>query len=184
MENSYTHHFFPALLGGLMIVFLVPNGPYRKQSKGINLSALIGVFENQNLRSAAFYFGHMGIIRFWAFTPLMLQTYNDLHPETTFNIPILSFLIIGIGGLCVLSGYPHKPSVQNELHLPFVSVCGWSCFSFLFAVQSATLFLAFFFLGMVVVADSPLLSTLVAQNAPAEIGTTLTIVNSIDSQLR
>jgi hypothetical protein len=33
---------------------------------------------------------------------------------------------------------------------------------------------------MVVVADSPLLSTLVAQNAPAEIkGTTLTIVNSI-----
>jgi hypothetical protein len=36
-----------ALLGGLMIVFLVPNGPYRKQSKGINLSVLIGVFENQ-----------------------------------------------------------------------------------------------------------------------------------------
>jgi hypothetical protein len=36
-----------------------------------------------------------------AFTPLMLQTYNDLHPETTFNIPILSFLIIGIGGLLV-----------------------------------------------------------------------------------
>jgi hypothetical protein len=27
-----------ALLGGLMIVFLVPNGPYRKQSQGINLS--------------------------------------------------------------------------------------------------------------------------------------------------
>jgi predicted MFS family arabinose efflux permease len=67
-----------ALLGGLMIVFLVPNGPYRKQSQGINLSALIGVFENQNLRSAAFgYFGHMWVIRFWAFTPLMLQTYND-----------------------------------------------------------------------------------------------------------
>jgi hypothetical protein len=38
---------------------------------------------------------------------------------------------------------------------------------------------------MVVVADSPLLSTLVAQNAPAEIkGTTLTIVNSIGLQLR
>jgi hypothetical protein len=45
--------------------------------------------------------GTCGVIRFWAFTPLMLQTYNDLHPETTFNIPILSFLIIGIGGLLV-----------------------------------------------------------------------------------
>jgi hypothetical protein len=53
-----------ALLG-LMIVFLVPNGPYRKQSQGINLSALIGVFENQNLRSAALdILGTCGIIRF------------------------------------------------------------------------------------------------------------------------
>jgi hypothetical protein len=41
-------------------------------------------------------------------------------------------------------------------------------FPFLFAVSDAvSCFLAF--LGMVVVADSPLLSTLVAQNAPAEI---------------
>jgi hypothetical protein len=54
-----------------MIVFLVPNGPYRKQSKGINLSALIGVFENQNLRSAAFYFGHMG-----SYTLLGIYTAN------------------------------------------------------------------------------------------------------------
>jgi hypothetical protein len=60
-----------ALLGGLMIVFLVP-GPYRKQSQGINLSALIGVFENQNLRSAAFgYFGHM-----WSYTLLGIYTAN------------------------------------------------------------------------------------------------------------
>jgi hypothetical protein len=71
MENSYTHHFFLALLGGLMIVFLVPNGPYRKQSKGINLSALIGVFENQNLRSAAFGYGHM-----WSYTLLGIYTAN------------------------------------------------------------------------------------------------------------
>jgi ABC-type dipeptide/oligopeptide/nickel transport system permease subunit len=71
--------------------------------------------------------------------------------------------------------------VQNELHLPLCSVLRvLSCFSFLFAFQSATLFLASLaFLGMVVVADSPLLSTLVAQNAPEIKGTTLTIVNSI-----
>jgi hypothetical protein len=59
-----------------------------------------------------------------------------------------------------------------------------SCFSFLFAVQSAdavSCFLAF--LGSLF-ADSPLLSTLVAQNAPAWKGTTLTIVNSIGLQLR
>jgi hypothetical protein len=73
--------------------------------------------------------------------------------------------------------------VAKRLHLP-LCFCLWSCFSFLFAVQSATLFLAFLlFWGMVVVADSPLLSTLVAQNAQQK-GTTLTIVNSIGLQLR
>jgi MFS family permease len=39
-------------------------------------------------------------------------------------------------------------------------------FSICFSVSNAV---SCFFLGMVVVADSPLLSTLVAQNAPAEI---------------
>ena len=175
-----------AVLGGLMISLFVPDGPYRKQSQGINLSAFFGIFRNQNLRSAAFgYFGHMWeLYAFWAFTPLMLKTYSDLHPETTFNIPILSFLIIGIGGLaCILSGYLSQ--TFGAKRIAFISLL-LSCtcclvFPFLFIVQSATLFIAFLlFWGMVVVADSPLLSTLVAQNAPAEIkGTALTIVNSI-----
>jgi hypothetical protein len=78
----------------------------------------------------------------------------------------------------------HKPSVQNELHLPLCSVLLRAVLFFLsICVQSATLFLFLAFLGMVVVADSPLLSTLVAQNAPAEIKE-LTIVNSIGLQLQ
>jgi hypothetical protein len=45
------------------------------------------------------------------------------------------------------------------------------------SINNVSCFLTFW--GMVVVADSPLLSTLVAQNVPAEIkGTALTIVNS------
>lgn len=175
-----------AVLGGLMISLLVPDGPYRKQSQGINLSAFFGIFRNQNLRSAAFgYFGHMWeLYAFWAFTPLMLKTYSDLHPETAFNIPILSFLIIGIGGLaCIFSGYLSQSFGAKRIAFISLLLSCTCClvFPFLFTVQSATLFIAFLlFWGMVVVADSPLLSTLVAQNAPAEIkGTALTIVNSI-----
>jgi len=175
-----------AVLGGLMISLLVPDGPYRKQSQGINLSAFFGIFRNQNLRSAAFgYFGHMWeLYAFWAFTPLMLKTYSDLHPETAFNIPILSFLIIGIGGLaCIFSGYLSQSFGAKRIAFISLLLSCTCClvFPFLFIVQSATLFIAFLlFWGMVVVADSPLLSTLVAQNAPAEIkGTALTIVNSI-----
>jgi MFS family permease len=97
----------------------------------------------------------------------MLQTYNDLHPETTFNIPILSFLIIGIGGLLVLSGYLSQ--TFGAKRIAFTSLFCLACglvFPFLFAFSQQRCFLLFScFLGMVVVADSPLLSTLVAQNA-------------------
>lgn len=175
-----------AVLGGLMMVSLVPDGPYRKQGKGVNLSAFFGIFRNQRLRSAAFgYFGHMWeLYAFWAFTPLMLQTYTDLHPEANFNIPILSFLVIGVGGLaCILSGYLSQ--TFGATRIAFISLllsCGCCVvFPFLYNVPSGLFFVCFLlFWGMVVVADSPLLSTLVAQNAPAEIkGTALTIVNSI-----
>ena len=51
----------------------------------------------------------------------------------------------------------------------------------MFAITSEILFVAFLlFWGMVVIADSPMFSTLVAQNVVAEIkGTALTIVNCI-----
>jgi MFS family permease len=177
---------FLAVVGGLMMLILVPNGPYRKQAQGIQLSAFGGIFKNQNLRAAAFgYFGHMWeLYAFWAFTPLILKTYNDLHPETAFNIPVLSFLIIGAGGLaCVLSGYISENFGTKKI--AFISLllsCACCLISpCLFAIKSEGVFIAFMlFWGMVVVADSPLFSTLVAQNAAAEIkGTALTIVNSI-----
>ncbi|TDD97098.1 MFS transporter [Flavobacterium cellulosilyticum] len=175
-----------AILGGLMMVFLVPDGPYRKQSQGINLSAFFNVFKNQNLRAAAFgYFGHMWeLYAFWAFTPLLLKTYSNLHHEASFNISVLSFTIIGIGGLaCVLSGYLSQ--IFGVKNIAFISlflscICCLIC-PLLFTQASEGFFITFLiFWGMVVVADSPLLSTLVAQNAPAEIkGTALTIVNCI-----
>jgi MFS family permease len=74
----------------------------------------------------------------------------------------------------------HKPGAKR---IAFTSLFCLACavlffLSICFSVSNAvSCFLAF--LGMVVVADSPLLSTLVAQNAPEIKGTTLTIVNSI-----
>lgn len=175
-----------AVLGGLLIVILVPDGPYRKPSQRTDLSAFFSVFHNRDFRSVAFgYFGHMWeLYAFYAFVPIMLKKYSIEHPQAIFNIPVLSFLIIGIGGLaCVLSGYlAQTAGTKRTAFIALLLSCGCCLISpLLFASEFESLFIGFLiFWGMVVIADSPLLQTLVAQNAAAEIkGTALTIVNCI-----
>lgn len=175
-----------AISGGLLLLLLVPNGPFRKQSQGVTLKAFTAIFKNKKLRTAAFgYFGHMWeLYAFWAFLPLMLITFMKTNAITDINIPILSFIIIGSGSLaCVLGGYLSEKFGAKKIAIIALSLSCLCCLvSPLFFVQnSAPLFIAFLvFWGMVVVADSPLLSTLVAQNASPEVkGTALTIVNSI-----
>lgn len=175
-----------AMLGGLLMVIMVPDGPYRKQSQRTDLSAFFSVFHNRDFRSVAFgYFGHMWeLYAFYAFVPIMLKKYSIEHPQVIFNIPVLSFLIIGIGALgCVLGGYLSQTAgTKRTAFIALLLSCGCCLISpLLFASEFESLFIGFLiFWGMVVIADSPLLSTLVAQNAVAEIkGTALTIVNCI-----
>ena len=121
---------------------------------------------------------------FWTFVPVMLQTYLHLHPSYSINIPILSFAIIGVGGIaCVLGGYLAGVFGTKQIAFAALLLSGICCLlsTQVFKVASPMIFLGFlFFWGMVVIADSPLFSTLVAQNATPEIkGTALTIVNCI-----
>lgn len=175
-----------AVLGGMLMLCFVPNGPFRKSAQKIHLSAIPTIFKQQQFRTAAFgYFGHMWeLYAFWAFVPLMLQMYSELHPEASFNIPLLSFIIIGIGGFaCALGGYiAQKVGVKRIAVIALVLSCICCVISpILFILNSPVLFICFLlFWGMVVIADSPLFSTLVAQNAPPALkGTALTIVNCI-----
>lgn len=175
-----------AVIGGLLMVFLVPDGKYRKPGSQLKPSAFLTVFQNQNFRAAAFgYFGHMWeLYAFWAFVPIILKTYSIRHPEAILNIPLLSFLIIAVGGLaCVLSGYiAQKVGTKQTALLALALSCGCCLLSpIIFLSESKILLISFLiFWGMVVIADSPLFSTLIAQNASSEVkGTALTIVNCI-----
>lgn len=174
-----------SVMGGLTMVLFVPDGPYRKSGQPLKLTSFLVGFKNRKFKSAALgYFGHMWeLYTFWAFVPVMLTTYKN-HQHSTLNIALYSFLIIAAGGgACVLSGLLSQTFKPKKIATLALFLSGLCCLlSPLFLLQSSTLvFLAFlFFWGLVVIADSPLFSTLVAQYAPVESrGTSLTIVNCI-----
>ena len=64
---------FLAIIGGLLMLSFVPNGPYRKASQKLKLNAWLKNFKDTKFRSAAFgYFGHMWeLYAFWAFVPVI-----------------------------------------------------------------------------------------------------------------
>jgi MFS family permease len=164
----------------------VPDGPYRKFSQKLDVMAFIKGFRQPDFRAASFgYFGHMWeLYTFWAFVPVMLTAYTLQNPQADLNVPLLSFFIIASGGLaCVASGifsqrYGAKKLATLSLFLS--CLCCLTSPLFLLATSSVVLIVFLFFWGLVVIADSPLFSTLVAQSAPPESrGTSLTIINCI-----
>lgn len=174
-----------ALIGGCCLLVFVPDGPYRSPSKGFDYSLFMTVFKVDNFRKAAFgYFGHMWeLYAFWAFIPVFLTAYSEMH-EKSFDLSFWSFIIIAVGGIsCGLGGilsdrFSPKTIAKTALFLSG-ACCLLSPLLFWQASQ-ITLLVFLVFWGMVVTADSPMFSTLVAQSAPAQNkGTGLTIVNSI-----
>lgn len=174
-----------ALLGGLSLYILIPNGPFRRKNTSLQLSAFLKIFRNASFRKAAFgYFGHMWeLYAFWAFVPVLLGTYNALHPETSFNISLWSFLIVAIGSVgCVIGGViSTRLGTKRIAFFTLLASCLCCLASPLFFMTNSILFLALLlFWGFMVIADSPLFSTMVAHSAtPTLKGTALTITNCI-----
>lgn len=175
-----------AALGGLLIGAFVPDGPHRRSGQRPELMAFTQVFQKQDFRRAAFgYFGHMWeLYTFWAFVPLLIKAYSLRQASLSLNVPLLSFGIIAVGGVaCVLGGYLSERFGVRSVARCALSLSGICCLVLpvFFLLAPMPLFLALlFFWGMVVVMDSPLFSTLVAQSAdPALKGTALTIVNCL-----
>jgi len=172
--------FFGALLIGLQ----VPQGPFSKKGSKFQPKIIFTLFSNLSLRKASFgYFGHMWeLYTLWAFVPLLLTTYNQIN-HTNLSISLWSFIIIVSGFFsCILGGFiAQRRSSQFVAKLSlWVSLSCILLFPLALSL-SPYLFLIFMVIwGMFVIADSPQLSTLVAQSAPlAYKGTAITLVNSL-----
>ena len=174
-----------SVFGGAMILFFVPDGPYRSRSSRLDLTLFVKIFKNKIFRSAAFgYFGHMWeLYAFWTFIPVILSTYTSLHPETKLNIPLFSFLIIGVGGVaCVTGGYLSQYFGSGKIAFAALLISFICCLisPFLFHLPTTVFFAILFVWGMAVITDSPQFSTLVAHASRAETkGTAITITFSI-----
>lgn len=173
-----------SVAGGFLLLLLVPDGPFRKPGKKMDLTALSHGFRSAGFRAAAFgYFGHMWeLYTFWAFIPVILTAYNSFS-GAQLNVPLLSFLVIASGApACVVAGKLSQRHGPKKIAAIALAISGSCCLlSPFFLLSSSALLIAFLFLwGVSVIADSPLFSTLVAQNAPPDSrGTSLTIVNCI-----
>ncbi len=174
-----------AFLGGLLMLLFIPLGPYHRKSSGIELSAFFKVFKVKAFRQAATgYFGHMWeLYAFWAFVPVLISSFND-QKVNDINVSLWSYIIIAIGGLaCVVSGFLSERFGAKKVASFALALSGLCCLllPLIFSLNNSIIYLFFLLVwGMVVIADSPLFSTLVAKNAPVRFkGTALTIVNCI-----
>ena len=165
-------------------MLFVGDGPYRKRSGGFQWNAFGKIFNSKKWRQAAFgYFGHMWeLYTFWGFLPLILELYSRKN-GISFNIPLLSFLVIASGVIsCIAGGYLSQRIGSAKVATLALFISGICCLLspvFIYLPIWFFLFLLFVW-GLTVVPDSPQFSTLVAQYAPEDLkGTALTIYNSI-----
>lgn len=174
-----------AVTGGLLVLLLVHDGPYRKVAQRFRPGNIGIIFRSRDFRAAAFgYFGHMWeLYTFWAYIPVMIGLNAALHQDAGYNTARWSFVLIAVGSLsCMLGGYLSEKIGSARVAFTALLVSCCCCFlSFTFLQAPATLFFVMMVLwSIAVIPDSPQFSTLVAQTAPPDLrGTALTIVNCI-----
>jgi MFS family permease len=173
-----------ATIGGICVLLFIKDGPYKQPASKFQLRAVKNVFTNVDFKKAAFgYFGHMWeIYTFWAFLPLMIGYYATMH-KTGLNISLLSFYVIAAGSIsCVIGGYIAKTSSSEKVAYYALLGSGVCCLlSPWFYDASLVAFISSFVVwGMLVTADSPQFSSLVAVHATKEYkGTALTLITCI-----
>lgn len=173
-----------AVIGGGILYFLVPDGPYRKESTVLMLRSGFRLFRLSDFRKAAIgYFGHMWeLYAFWAFIPLALKTFNEAH-NTHIPISLWTFAIIGLGGIsCAVGGHLALGRGSKQIALTSLIISGGLCLAspLFFMLPSGIFLLLFCLWGIFVVSDSPQFSTMVANSVPVQLkGTALTLVNCL-----
>ncbi|MFZ6002288.1 MAG: MFS transporter [Bacteroidota bacterium] len=178
-----------AVFGGVIILFGVHDGPYRKRGAAFSFRAVMNTFRISAFRRPTLgYFGHMWeLYAFWAFVPFIIAHYSVNNTTLIHNSSMLAFFVIAAGAVsCWFGGSISRKYGSRNVALYSLVVSGACCCvsPFVFDI-SFPLFVVFLLIwGAAVVADSPQFSSLVSLSAPAEMrGSAITMVTCIGFSL-
>jgi MFS family permease len=168
-------------IGGSILVLFVPDGPFRKPASTFSFSSIYNNFSTSFSRGPSLgYFGHMWeLYAFWTFVPWIIVQHQTVHPSNS-NPFLMAFFIIASGALgCTFGGF--ISSWIGSARVARYSLAGSAIccvFSPMLWHLSPYLFLLYMLVwGILVAADSPQLSALVAASAPeSSRGSVITLV--------
>lgn len=175
-----------ASFGGFLMLLFVPDGPFRKKSNKMDIKGTLKLFKSNKFLAAGLgYFGHMWeLYAFWTFVPFLIKSYITIHKMAPVNSSALAFGVIAMGSIgCIVGGILSSRFSEKRISKYALMLSGICCLlsPVFFLISNFYLFYALLLIwGMAVIADSPLLSTLVANNSEGKLkGTAITLVNSI-----
>jgi len=156
---------FLAVLGGLIVLFFVREGPYALPAARFDWQQIAKGFQNRGVRLANFgYFGHMWeLYAMWTWIPFMIRASLAQRQSSAAFAEVGTFLVIGCGAAgCFIAGLI-ADRVGRTLVTSWAMIISGSCcvvIGFLFGANPIALLIVAAIWGASVVADSAQFSTL------------------------
>jgi MFS family permease len=170
-----------AVVGGLVVLLFVGDGPYALPAARFDWKQVGRVFHNRGVRLANLgYFGHMWeLYAMWTWIPFMIRASLASRQSDPSLAEVASFLVIGCGAAgCVIAGLVADRVGRTVVTSWAMAVSGSCCLfiGFLFGANPIVLLIVAAIWGASVVADSAQFSACVTElGDPQYIGTALTI---------
>ena len=170
-----------AIVGGLVVLLFVEDGPYGLPRARFDWQQVIKIFRNRGVRLANFgYFGHMWeLYGMWTWTPVMLRASFAVQGRPPVWAEVGSFVVIGSGAAgCVVAGLLADRVGRTVVTSWAMGISGSCCLivGYLFGGEPWLLLLIAAIWGASVVADSAQFSACVTElGDPEYIGTALTL---------